>query len=57
MINSFDLSLFIDELEIISILIAGLSHDVGHDGFTNAFHVNANTNFALKYNEQSVLEN
>lgn len=31
-LSHFELALLIDELEMCSILIAGLAHDVGHDG-------------------------
>jgi len=34
--------------EIISILTASLSHDVGHDGFNNNYHINAVTDLAIR---------
>jgi len=32
MLSQFELSLLLDELEMFSIITAGLSHDVGHNG-------------------------
>lgn len=48
MISQFELALLIDELEIFSIITAGLAHDVGHNGYTNAFHINTNSGFAVR---------
>jgi len=47
----------LDHIDILSFLIAGLCHDLGHDGFTNAFHSNAFTERAIRYNDVSVQEN
>ena len=44
-------------LDLLSILIAALGHDIGHPGLTNAFHINAKTEMALTYNDISCLEN
>lgn len=44
-------------LEILAILIAAAVHDVEHTGTTNSFHVHSNSEFALLYNDKSVLEN
>ena len=44
-------------LEILAILIAAAIHDVEHTGTTNSFHVHSNSEFALLYNDKSVLEN
>jgi hypothetical protein len=32
-------------------------HDVSHPGTNNAFQINAGTEVAMRYNDQSVLEN
>lgn len=48
MICQFELALFIDELEMFSLLIAGISHDVGHNGKTNMFHVNTSSELAIR---------
>jgi GAF domain-containing protein len=44
----------VDEL---CLLVAALCHDLDHDGRSNAFHVNAATELALRYNDRSVMEN
>ena len=44
-------------LDILSIFIAALGHDIGHPGLTNGFHINALTEIALTYNDISCLEN
>jgi len=44
-------------LDLLSIIIAALGHDIGHPGLTNAFHINAKTEMALTYNDISCLEN
>lgn len=47
----------ITEVELLAVLIAALSHDLDHNGLTNAFHINSRSELALIYNDQSVLEN
>ena len=44
-------------LDLLSIFIAALGHDLGHPGLTNNFHVNASTELAITYNDSSCLEN
>jgi hypothetical protein len=44
-------------LDLLSIIIAALGHDVGHPGLTNNFQVNALTDMAITYNDSSCLEN
>ena len=44
-------------LDLLSILIAALGHDIGHPGLTNNFQINASTEMALTYNDISCLEN
>lgn len=44
-------------LDILSILIAALGHDIGHPGFTNNFQINSSSDMALTYNDISCLEN
>ena len=41
----------LNELDLLSILIGSVCHDLGHDGFTNQYHVNANTERAIRFND------
>jgi len=40
-----------------SILIGGSIHDHEHPGFNNVYLVNTGNELAIRYNDQSVLEN
>ncbi|CAG9322756.1 unnamed protein product [Blepharisma stoltei] len=44
-------------IDVFSLIVAALCHDIGHPGFNNAFLVAKDDKLALKYNDQSVLEN
>ena len=44
-------------LDLLSIIIAALGHDIGHPGLTNGFQINASSDMALTYNDISCLEN
>ena len=44
-------------IDLLSIIIAALGHDVGHPGFTNAFQINTSSEMAITYNDNSCLEN
>ena len=44
-------------LDLLSIFIAALGHDIAHPGLTNTFHINDSTDIAIEYNDISVLEN
>lgn len=44
----------LDKKDILSYLIAGLCHDLGHDGLTNGFHANAFTERGIRHNDISV---
>jgi hypothetical protein len=46
-----------EKLELFSMLISAVVHDVGHTGLNNNFHVNSRSELALLYNDVSVLEN
>lgn len=48
---------FFAPIEIFSIFIAALCHDVEHTGRTNAFEMNRESHLAIIYNDRSVLEN
>ena len=47
----------ISELDIVSLLISALTHDVGHPGLTNKFMINSKNELSIIYNDVSVLEN
>jgi len=42
---------------LLASLVAGAIHDINHDGFNNAWHVAIGSEWALTYNDKSVLEN
>ena len=44
-------------VEIVSLFIAAICHDLEHPGLNNTFQVNLQTPLALLYNDTSVLEN
>jgi len=48
---------FLTELEQHSLLIAAVSHDLGHPGVTNQFLTEVGHELAIKYNDRSPLEN
>eukprot|EP00026_Physarum_polycephalum_P003982 Phypoly_transcript_03999.p1 GENE.Phypoly_transcript_03999~~Phypoly_transcript_03999.p1 ORF type:complete len:436 (+),score=82.46 Phypoly_transcript_03999:938-2245(+) len=47
---------YLTHLDIFSLLIAGLCHDVGHPGLSNAYLINSENELAITYNDRSVLE-
>ncbi|KAL3926173.1 MAG: hypothetical protein SGBAC_013578 [Bacillariaceae sp.] len=44
-------------LQHLSLLLAAISHDVGHDGTNNEFQVQTQSDLAIQYQNVSVLEN
>lgn len=53
MINLLELN----QIDILAFLLAGICHDLGHDGFTNGYHINAMTERTIRYSDISVQEN
>ena len=47
----------LSELDTLSVLMSAICHDFGHDGFTNAYHVNLISDRAIRFSDQSVQEN
>ncbi len=45
------------QLDVLSLLVALLCHDMGHPGVSNDFMVKTASDVAMLYNDQSVLEN
>jgi len=52
-----EVSKHMTEIDILSCLIAAACHDVGHPGSTEAFHIKSQSDYAITYNDASVLEN
>ena len=46
----------LNKLDCLSFLIAAVCHDLGHDGYTNGYHVNTFTDRAITSNDISVQE-
>ena len=44
-------------IDLLSIIIAALGHDIGHPGLTNTFQINSSSDMAITYNDSSCLEN
>ena len=40
----------------LAMLVAALAMDIDHPGHTNSFHVNSRSEYAILYNDRSVLE-
>lgn len=55
--EEFEAKLKISKLDMMTLLVAGLCHDIGHPGYNNSFHINSLSSFAVSYNDKSVLEN
>jgi calcium/calmodulin-dependent 3',5'-cyclic nucleotide phosphodiesterase len=49
--------LWLSSLELLALLLAATIHDVDHPGTTNSFQIKTVSDFALCYNDRSVLEN
>jgi hypothetical protein len=45
------------DIDILSLIISAICHDIGHPGKNNAFLVASKDKLAIKYNDRSVLEN
>ena len=47
----------LSDIDVLSVVIGAIIHDVGHTGQNNTFHIKTESPFAIRYNDQSVLEN
>jgi len=45
---------YLDQMELFSLLLSGLCHDVDHTGRTNVFEIVSHSRLAIKYNDESV---
>ena len=41
----------LNELDLISLMVAAVCHDYGHDGMTNAYHVSTISERAIRYSD------
>uniref|UniRef100_A0A914ULD8 Phosphodiesterase n=1 Tax=Plectus sambesii TaxID=2011161 RepID=A0A914ULD8_9BILA len=57
MLSQTGLANSLGDLELFAVLFGALIHDYEHTGHTNSFHIQSGSNFALLYNDRSVLEN
>eukprot|EP00128_Syssomonas_multiformis_P005181 Colp12_sorted_trinity150504_noHs@6440 len=57
MIHLTELWTILSPLEILVCIVSAICHDLDHPGKTNSFQINARTELAIRYNNQSVLEN
>jgi hypothetical protein len=57
MVKRIRVAEIVDSVTVFSFLLSALTHDVGHTGRTNSFEINSASKLALRYNDNSVLEN
>jgi hypothetical protein len=50
-------SKWLSEMDVYSLLVSALCHDIGHPGKTNPFLVETHHELSLRYNDKSPLEN
>ncbi|ORX97647.1 HD-domain/PDEase-like protein [Basidiobolus meristosporus CBS 931.73] len=56
LINYSHVRSYLIDLDLIALLIGALCHDIGHPGLNNLYQVNAKTEVAQRYKNESVLE-
>jgi hypothetical protein len=47
----------LEKIHMASFLLAAMVHDLGHPGMNNAFLINSSDKIAVRYNDNSILEN
>ena len=47
----------LEKIEVLALFVGALWHDLGHDGFTNGFHIATMSDLAFTYNDLHVQEN
>jgi hypothetical protein len=50
-------ALGLDDADYFTLTVGALCHDLEHSGTNNMYHINAETDLAIRYNDISVLEN
>jgi hypothetical protein len=55
--TEMNLQNLVGSLEVLALITGALCHDLEHPGTNNAYAVNAMTDLAIRYNDQSPLEN
>eukprot|EP00033_Pygsuia_biforma_P003497 GCRY01003827.1.p1 GENE.GCRY01003827.1~~GCRY01003827.1.p1 ORF type:complete len:955 (+),score=294.12 GCRY01003827.1:254-3118(+) len=48
---------YLSELDLFAGLFAAIVHDYGHPGTNNAFQIQSQSELAIRYNDQTILEN
>ncbi|EGR27193.1 hypothetical protein IMG5_200380 [Ichthyophthirius multifiliis] len=56
-LNQKLLDQYLDTIEQFTLLFSAMGHDVSHTGHTNTFEIATQSKIAIKYNDESVLEN
>uniref|UniRef100_A0A915E7J1 Phosphodiesterase n=1 Tax=Ditylenchus dipsaci TaxID=166011 RepID=A0A915E7J1_9BILA len=57
MLSQTGLASSLSDLEMLAVIFGALIHDYEHTGHTNNFHIQSGSQFAMLYNDRSVLEN
>jgi len=47
---------YLEDFNILSLLVGAIAHDVGHDGYNNAFHAGTMSDLAVTYNGICIME-
>ena len=48
---------YLQPLEILSLMVSSISHDLNHDGYNNSYQINACTQLAMIYNNKTAKTN
>ncbi|KAJ9059977.1 hypothetical protein DSO57_1035866 [Entomophthora muscae] len=56
-LSELGISYCLSQEDILTLMISGLCHDIGHPGVNNLYQINAKTQIALDFDGVSVLEN
>jgi hypothetical protein len=56
-VGEFEARTFLEDIDIFSLILSCLVHDLEHPGTNNLYQINAETLLAIRYNDISVLEN